>query len=142
MAVIVLDNRIVRAIIGKGGDTVNEIKRQNTDATIDISTRSANAQGEPDPQKGLRVVTIKGSAAGVQAAQKAVSAVICTEFEKSATRADGASAEPLETHNATERKTKQPRLRNAEAASILRNLPEDWDSKSRRAKKNWLQSHK
>jgi hypothetical protein len=51
-------------------------------------------------------------------------------------QADGASAEPLEAHDATERNTKKPRLQNAEAAPILHDLPEDWDLKSRRAKKN------
>jgi len=36
-------------------------------------------------------------------------------------------------------KTKQAKL---EAAQIRHDLPEDWDSKSRGAKKYWLQSHK
>jgi hypothetical protein len=58
-----------------------------------------------------------------------------------AIRTDTASPEPLKTHNATERKTTQPRLRCAEAAPTRHGLPEDRDSKSRGAKKYWLQSH-
>ena len=59
-------------------------------------------------------------------------------------QADGASAEPLAAHDATERNTKKPRLQNAETAQIRHELPEDkdWVSKSRGAKKYWLQSHK
>jgi hypothetical protein len=59
-----------------------------------------------------------------------------------AMRTDAASTEPLEAHNATERNTKKPKLRNAETAQIRHDLPEDWVSKSRGAKKYWLQSHK
>jgi hypothetical protein len=49
-----------------------------------------------------------------------------TSFQpQEATRADGASAEPFETHNATERKTKTPRLQNAKAARIRHDLRVD-----------------
>jgi hypothetical protein len=57
-------------------------------------------------------------------------------------RTDAASTEPLEAHNATERKTKKQKLRNAQTAQIRHDLPEDWVSKSRGAKKHWLQLHK
>jgi hypothetical protein len=40
------------------------------------------------------------------------------------------------------RNTKKPRLQNTETAPIRHDLPEDWDFKSRRAKKYWLQSSK
>ena len=59
-----------------------------------------------------------------------------------AIRTDATSPEPLEAHDLTERNTKQPRLGTAKAAQIRHDLPEDWDSRSRRAKKHWLQSHK
>ena len=52
-----------------------------------------------------------------------------------AIRTGAASPEPLETHDLTERKTKQPKLGNAKAAQIRHDLPEDWVSKSRGAKK-------
>jgi hypothetical protein len=57
-------------------------------------------------------------------------------------RTDAASPELLEAHDVTEKMTKQPRLRNAETAQIRHDLPDDWDSKSRGAKKYWMQSHK
>jgi hypothetical protein len=50
-------------------------------------------------------------------------------------QADGASAETLEAHGTMERNTKKPRRQNAEAAPIRHDLPEDWDFKSRQAKK-------
>jgi hypothetical protein len=46
-----------------------------------------------------------------------------------ASRAHGATAQPLENQTATERKTKHSRLWAAEAAKIRHDLPEDWDSK-------------
>jgi len=50
-------------------------------------------------------------------------------------QADGASAETLEAHGTMKRNTKKPRRQNAEAAPIRHDLPEDWDFKSRQAKK-------
>jgi hypothetical protein len=55
---------------------------------------------------------------------------------------DGASAETLEAHGATERSTKKPRPQNAEAAPICHDLPEDWHSRSKRSKKKWHSTRK
>jgi hypothetical protein len=57
-------------------------------------------------------------------------------------RTDAASVESLKAHDTTEKETKKPKLRNGETAQIRHDLPEDWVSKSRGAKKYWLQSHK
>jgi hypothetical protein len=45
-------------------------------------------------------------------------------------QAEGASAEPLLAHDATERNTKKPRLQNAETAPIRHDLPKNRDFKS------------
>jgi hypothetical protein len=66
-----------------------------------------------------------------------------------AMRTDAASAESLEAHDTTEKQTKKPRHQDSHGEHALNNntlasqghlaSPANWDSMSRKAKKNWKQ---
>jgi hypothetical protein len=90
-----------------------------------------NAPTLNPPQAPL--LTLHGQPQHPQIARP-VSKPLAPTTNQTTLQADGASAEPLAAHDATERNTKKPRLRNAETAQIRHVLPEDWVSKSRGAK--------